>query len=65
MLFAVFALILRCDSYMERDPIRGKDSFAAFEEMLLLAKQKKVNRSPVLQQYNETLLYDKNLGSIS
>lgn len=28
--------------YMERDPVRGKDSFAAFEEMLLLAKQKKV-----------------------
>lgn len=29
--------------YMERDPVRGKDSFAAFEEMLLLAKEKKVN----------------------
>eukprot|EP00752_Nemacystus_decipiens_P013425 g11888.t1 len=29
--------------YMERDPVRGKDSFAAFEEMLLLAKQKKVD----------------------
>ncbi len=28
--------------YMERDPVRGKDSFAAFEEMLLLAKQRKV-----------------------
>lgn len=31
-----------CGRYMERDPVRGKDSFAAFEEMLLLAKQKKV-----------------------
>lgn len=29
--------------YMERDPVRGKDSFAAFEEVLLLAKQKKVH----------------------
>lgn len=30
---------------MERDPIRGKDSFAAFEELLLLAKQRKVKAS--------------------
>ncbi|CAM9386970.1 unnamed protein product, partial [Ectocarpus sp. 12 AP-2014] len=29
--------------YMERDPVRGKDSFAAFEEMLLLAKERKVD----------------------
>ncbi|CAN0347285.1 unnamed protein product, partial [Ectocarpus sp. 12 AP-2014] len=28
---------------MERDPVRGKDSFAAFEEMLLLAKERKVD----------------------
>ena len=28
---------------MERDPVRGKDSFAAFEEVLLLAKQRKVS----------------------
>lgn len=29
--------------YMERDPVRGKDSFAAFEEMLLIAKKKKAS----------------------
>lgn len=34
-----------CNRYMERDPVRGKDSFAAFEEMLLLAKEKKVKRN--------------------
>ncbi|CAN0067316.1 unnamed protein product [Discosporangium mesarthrocarpum] len=28
---------------MERDPVRGMDSFAAFEEVLLLAKQRKVD----------------------
>ncbi len=29
--------------YAERDPIRGNDSFAAFEEILLLAKRHKVS----------------------
>jgi double-strand break repair protein MRE11 len=29
--------------YEERDPVRGLDSFAAFEEVLLLAKAKKVD----------------------
>lgn len=28
--------------YLERDPIRGNDSFAAFEEVLLLSKRHKV-----------------------
>ena len=28
--------------YAERDPIRGLDSFAAFEEVLLLSKKHKV-----------------------
>lgn len=41
-----FSIVSRVDGaygfrYMERDPVRGKDSFAAFEEVLLLAKQKK------------------------
>jgi len=30
--------------YMERDPIRGNDSFAAFEEVLLLAKRHNVSQ---------------------
>ena len=29
--------------YAERDPIRGNDSFAAFEEVLLLAKRHHVS----------------------
>jgi len=29
--------------YLERDPIRGNDSFAAFEEVLLLAKRHNVS----------------------
>ncbi len=29
--------------YAERDPIRGDDSFAAFEEVLLLAKRHNVS----------------------
>jgi hypothetical protein len=29
--------------YEERDPVRGLDSFAAFEEVLLLAKSRKVD----------------------
>lgn len=40
LLFSSFG----CNRYMERDPVRGKDSFAAFEEMLLLAKERKVRR---------------------
>lgn len=38
----VTGFVFLCGRYMERDPVRGKDSFAAFEEMLLLAKQKQV-----------------------
>jgi len=29
--------------YLERDPIRGNDSFAAFEEVLVLAKRHNVS----------------------
>lgn len=29
--------------YMEKDPIRGNDSFAAFEEVLILAKKYNVS----------------------
>jgi double-strand break repair protein MRE11 len=30
--------------YLERDPVRGNDSFAAFEEVLLLSKRHKVRK---------------------
>jgi hypothetical protein len=39
--------------YLERDPIRGNDSFAAFEEVLLLAKRHNVSE----------LFYTSLLGS--
>lgn len=32
-----------CSRYMERDPVRGMDSFAAFDEVLVQAKHKKVD----------------------
>jgi double-strand break repair protein MRE11 len=32
--------------YMERDPVRGNDSFAAFEEVLLLSKRHHVSTKP-------------------
>jgi hypothetical protein len=31
--------------YMEKDPVRGDDSFLAFEEVLLLAKERDVRRA--------------------
>jgi double-strand break repair protein MRE11 len=39
-------LLLATDNhvgYLERDPIRGKDSFRAFEEILQIANEKKVD----------------------
>jgi double-strand break repair protein MRE11 len=33
--------------YCERDPVRGLDSFAAFEEVLYLARQHKVSITSV------------------
>lgn len=32
--------------YMEKDPVRGNDSFLAFEEVLRLAKEKDVRAAP-------------------
>jgi double-strand break repair protein MRE11 len=40
-----FRIMLSTDNhlgYAERDPVRGMDSFAAFEEVLYLAKEYKV-----------------------
>lgn len=42
----VMSILVATDShlgYEERDPVRGMDSFAAFEEVLLLAKENKAD----------------------